>query len=151
MDPSCFLIWNGRGLNGHAKRDSVKSLVFDIKPSIVCLQETKLCSISDFDILSILGAGYSNFVYNPAHGTRGGILVAWRDGSYSSSASVIKEYSVSVQFQLMSSHLWWFTGVYGPHQDNLKHDFGRPKRKAPWHQPAATSPFHHQQPEEGRR
>jgi exonuclease III len=123
MDPSCFLIWNGRCLNGRAKRDSVKSLVFDIKPSIVCLQETKLCSISDFDILSILGAGYSNFVYYPAHGTRGGILVAWRDGSYSSSASVIKEYSVSVQFQLMSSHLWWFTGVYGPHQDNLKHYF----------------------------
>jgi hypothetical protein len=27
---------------------------------------------------------------------------------------------VSVQFQLMSGQLWWFTGVYGPHQDNLK-------------------------------
>jgi endonuclease/exonuclease/phosphatase family metal-dependent hydrolase len=30
---------------------------------------------------------------------------------------------VSVQFQLMSGQLWWFTGVYGPHQDNLKHAF----------------------------
>jgi hypothetical protein len=27
---------------------------------------------------------------------------------------------VSVQFQLMSGQLWWFIGVYGPHQDNLK-------------------------------
>jgi exonuclease III len=104
-------------------RDSVKSLFFYIQPSIVCLQETKLCSISDFDILSILGLGYSNFVYNPAHGTRGGILVAWRDGSFSIGASVIKDFSVSVQFQMMSGQLWWFTGVYGPYQDNLKQAF----------------------------
>jgi hypothetical protein len=30
---------------------------------------------------------------------------------------------VSVQFQLLSGQLWWFTGVYGPHQDNLKLTF----------------------------
>jgi hypothetical protein len=53
----------------------------------------------------------------------GGILVAWRDRSLSTGVSVIKEFSVSVQFQLMSGQLWWFTGVYGPHQDNLKHAF----------------------------
>jgi exonuclease III len=64
MDSSCFLIWNVRGLNDRVKRDSVKSLVVDIRPSIICLQETKLCSISDFDILSILGSGFSNFVYS---------------------------------------------------------------------------------------
>jgi exonuclease III len=71
MDSSGILIWNVRGLNDRAKRDAVKSLVLDTKPSIVCLQETKLCSISDFDILSILGSAYCNFVFNPAHGTRG--------------------------------------------------------------------------------
>jgi exonuclease III len=72
MDSSCFLIWNVRGLNDRVKRDSVKSLVVDIRPSIICLQETKLCSISDFDVLSILGSGFSNFVYSPAIGTIGG-------------------------------------------------------------------------------
>jgi hypothetical protein len=66
MDSSCFLIWNVRGLNDRVKRDSVKSLVVDIRPSVICLQETKLCSISDFDVLSILGSGFSNFVYSPA-------------------------------------------------------------------------------------
>jgi hypothetical protein len=35
MEYSCFLIWNVRGLNDRAKRDSVKTLVLDIKPSIV--------------------------------------------------------------------------------------------------------------------
>ena len=78
MDSNCFLIWNVRGLNDRVKRNSVKSLVVDIRPSIICLQETKLCSISDFDILSILGSGFSNFVYSPAIGTRGGVLISWR-------------------------------------------------------------------------
>ena len=75
MDVDCFLIWNVRGFNRRAKRDFVKSLVVDIRPSIVCLQETKLCSISEFDILSFLGSGFSNFAFSLAQGTRGGVCV----------------------------------------------------------------------------
>jgi exonuclease III len=88
-----------RGLNDRSRRDIVKSFVLSIKPMIVWLQETKLCSISAFDILSILGAGYNNFVYTPAHGTRGGILVACRDGVYSSIGSLVRDFSVSVKLQ----------------------------------------------------
>jgi exonuclease III len=62
----CFLCWNVRGLNDRAKRDSVKSVVVDLRPSIICLQETKLSNISDFDILSILGASFINFVFKLA-------------------------------------------------------------------------------------
>ena len=111
MEPGCFLVWNVRGLNSRAKRDSVKSVVVSLKPAVVCLQETKLDSVSDFNILTILGSGFSNFVFNPAHGSRGGILVAWRDGSFVSAASVIKNNSVSVQLQSADGPLWWFTGV----------------------------------------
>jgi hypothetical protein len=70
MESSYFLIWNVRGLIDRVKRDSVKSLVVDIRPSIVCLQETKLCFISDFDILSILGSWFSNFVYSDGSTSR---------------------------------------------------------------------------------
>jgi exonuclease III len=88
MEPGCFLVWNVRGLNSRAKRDSVKSVVVSLKPAVVCLQETKLDYVSDFNILTILGSGFSNFVFNPAHESRGGILIAWRDGSFVSAASV---------------------------------------------------------------
>jgi exonuclease III len=71
MIDRCFLCWNVRGLNDRAKRDSVKSVVVDLRPSIICLQETKLSIVSDYDILSILGAGFSNFVFKPAQGSRG--------------------------------------------------------------------------------
>jgi exonuclease III len=123
MEPGCFWVWNVRGLNSRAKRDSIKSVVVSLKPAVVCLQETKLDSISDFNILSILGSGFSNFVFSPAHGSRGGILVAWRDGSFVSATSVIKDNSVSVQLQSENGPLWWFAGVYGPHQDSLKSAF----------------------------
>jgi exonuclease III len=123
MEPGCFLVWNVRGLNSRAKRDSVKSVVVSLKPAVVCLQETKLDSVSDFNILTILGSGFSNFVFNPAHGSRGGILVAWRDGSFVSAASIIKNNFVSVQLQSADGPLWRFIGVYKPHQDSLKSAF----------------------------
>jgi exonuclease III len=94
-----FLIWNVRGLNDRSRRDIVKSLVLSIKPPVVCLQETKLCSISAFDILSIFGARYSDFVYSPAQGTRGGVLVACRDGVYPSIESLVHDFTVSVKLQ----------------------------------------------------
>jgi exonuclease III len=71
MDSNVILIWNVRGLNDRAKRDSIKSLVLDTMPYIVCLQETKLSSIFDFNILTILGSAYGNFIFNPALGTMG--------------------------------------------------------------------------------
>ena len=74
MDSNGILIWNVRGLNDRAKRDSIKSLVLDTMPSIVCLQETKLSSISDFGIITILGSAYGNFIFSPALGTRGVFL-----------------------------------------------------------------------------
>lgn len=49
--------------------------------------------------------------------------MAWRDGVFTSSNPLVKEYSVSIQLQENSGPQWWFTGVYGPHQDNLKQDF----------------------------
>lgn len=52
-----------------------------------------------------------------------GLLVAWRVGSYVLVDSVIKDNFVSVQLQNNSGPLWCFTGVYGPHQDNMKTAF----------------------------
>jgi len=53
--------------------------VDDSKPTVVCLQETKLPLITERDVASFLGQQYTNFVFLPAQQTRGGILVAWRE------------------------------------------------------------------------
>lgn len=46
--------------------------------------------------------------------------MAWRDGMFASLCSFVKDFSVSVQFQDEHGPNWWFTGVFGPHQVNLK-------------------------------
>lgn len=65
MDCSNFLIWNVRGLNDRARRDNVRKVVDFTRPAVICLQETKLATISVWDIMAFLGPGYHNFVYLP--------------------------------------------------------------------------------------
>lgn len=57
MNCENMLVWNVRGLNSRAHRDAVRELVIVERPSLVCLQETKMHVISDFDVMQVLGAG----------------------------------------------------------------------------------------------
>jgi exonuclease III len=75
MSSGNIVIWNVRGLNSRSRRDVVRELVTSERPSIVCLQETKLDVISQSDILQILGQGFDYF-YLLADQTHGGILLA---------------------------------------------------------------------------
>lgn len=78
MDNTTIVSWKVRGLNARARRDNVRTLVNDIRPSLVCLMETKMGVIPQPQslVLSMLGVNYSEFAYLPASDTRGGILVA---------------------------------------------------------------------------
>jgi exonuclease III len=62
--------WNVRGLNMRAR--NVRTLVDDIHPSIVCLQETKLDVIPQSLVFSMLGINFSDFAYLPANNTGAG-------------------------------------------------------------------------------
>jgi len=66
---SNILVWNMRGLNDRGRRDIVRKVMHSIKPKIICLQETKLTLISDFDVFSFLGRDCHKFVYLSARGT----------------------------------------------------------------------------------
>jgi mRNA deadenylase 3'-5' endonuclease subunit Ccr4 len=58
-----FVVRNMRGLNS-ARHDVVRELVASKKPSVIGLQETKMNSISDFDVSQFLDAGF-DYVYLP--------------------------------------------------------------------------------------
>jgi hypothetical protein len=51
METENIIIWNVRGLNAWSHHDAVRELVRAERPSIVCLQETKLSVILDFDLI----------------------------------------------------------------------------------------------------
>ncbi|KAM3368793.1 hypothetical protein ACQJBY_016988 [Aegilops geniculata] len=72
------VFWNVRGLNSGANRTAVRSVITAAAPSIVCLQETKLATVTDSIVLDMLGPLFEDYFFLPATGTRGGILLAWR-------------------------------------------------------------------------
>jgi len=72
MNPAAILIWNARGLNQKARRNSVRDVILSSNADIVCLQETKVANMSQHLFLSVFGTAYGNFVSLPANGTRGG-------------------------------------------------------------------------------
>jgi hypothetical protein len=76
MTAGRLLCWNVRGLNTKAHRDAVRDLVRTECASFVCIQETKLDVISNFDIVQILGIGFEYF-YLPTIETRG---ASWSPG-----------------------------------------------------------------------
>lgn len=123
MDLSNILIWNVRGLNRRARRDSVRDMVASTCPDVVCLQETKKESISRHMVMSTLGVDFDEFIVLPTVGTRGGILIAWKGCSCIALNTRVDTYSASVQFQLDDGSAWWFTGVYGPQSDERKIQF----------------------------
>ena len=120
MDRANVLILNVRGLNDRARRDNLRKVVDDSKLAVVCLQETKLSNITECDVTTFLGRDFTNFVFLPAQQTRGGILVAWKEGSFEVSQHRVHCHSVSVLFSNQVDPPWWFTGVYGPHRDDEK-------------------------------
>jgi exonuclease III len=69
--------WNVRGLNNPARRKAVLDFLADKHCNLICLQETKLEIIDQQIVRETLGPRFQeNFVYKPAEGTRGGILIA---------------------------------------------------------------------------
>ena len=74
---------------------------------LVCLQETKMQSISNHTILSLLGSNFSEYFCLPSVGASGGILVAWRRHIGVSGQKRQDTQSVSVQFCSKERSVWW--------------------------------------------
>jgi exonuclease III len=72
-----ILVWNVRGLNSPARRAVVKGVVYLYRPAIVCFQESKLAAVDLAIINDCCGPTLSEFLFSPAMGTRGGIILAW--------------------------------------------------------------------------
>lgn len=123
MNCENILVWNVRGLNSGTHRDMVRELVVAEHPSLVCLQETKMHVISEFDVMQIVGASY-DYYYLPAVGTRGGILVAWKAAVWAVTHIRPRTYSISARLRLISNDSeMWMTTVYGPPRDAEKPAF----------------------------
>jgi hypothetical protein len=76
MGPKNVLVWKVRGLHAGTQRHALRDLVAAEWISLVCIEETKLDVISDYDVIQLLGTSSENVYLLVVH-TRGGILVAY--------------------------------------------------------------------------
>ena len=124
---SAILSWNVRGLNNPARRRVVAGVVRDHHCKLVCLQETKLDSISNSIIAETLDPSFmDNFVFLPAVGTRGGILIAASSDHIKVTPQPLLQGTFSVSAlitDLCCNSPWLLTGVYGPQSDEDKLNF----------------------------
>jgi mannosylglycoprotein endo-beta-mannosidase len=124
MDPSHILVWNVRGLNSVTRRDAVRVVVNSYKIDVVCLQETKMVTVSRQIVLSMLGCDFdNNYIFLPSVGASGGILIAWRSCLGTVCATRVDTFSASVQFNSDNRGSWWLTCVYGPQDNQAKIQF----------------------------
>ena len=84
------------GLNTRVRWDTVCSLVDDIRPAIVCLQQTKLDVIPQTLLSSMLGIAFSEYAYLPVSETHGGILIVGHQPDVNFSNVLIRCYSIMV-------------------------------------------------------
>jgi exonuclease III len=59
-NPRCAILnWNVRGLNNPARRQVVRDMVNEQQCNIICLQETKIQTMSDAIVSETLGAKFT--------------------------------------------------------------------------------------------
>ena len=90
-----LVVWNVRGLNNPAKRNSIRLFMQSCDASLVCFQESKLEVVDALAVNQALGPVFDGFEALPAQGTRGGILLAWRSDRLRISDVQRLEFSIS--------------------------------------------------------
>ena len=113
-----------RGANDSDKRRLIKSLIKAQKADLVCLQETKIQSMS-CSLVRSLGVGrFLEWGALDSRGMAGGVLVFWDTRVLELIEMEIGNFSVSYQFKNVEDGFCWvFTGVYGPAVGRFREDF----------------------------
>ncbi|KAB2604689.1 hypothetical protein D8674_026624 [Pyrus ussuriensis x Pyrus communis] len=111
------IIWNIRGLGSRRKM-----------PDIIILQETKTASIDKKLEASVWGSRFKEWVFAPAQGRSGGIVVIWNIKHILVVESLVGAFSVSIKIRASTSLEWWLLGVYGPCKNKETGFLGRISR-----------------------
>jgi hypothetical protein len=89
-------------------------------------------------ILETLGPDFDDFVYLPADGTRGCILLAWQSRTVTITDPIFTTNILTARVKIVGTTHWWISVVYGPQEDADKVEFLhelrelRPTCPGPW-------------------
>ncbi|XP_022850571.1 uncharacterized protein LOC111372446 [Olea europaea var. sylvestris] len=116
-----IVCWNVRGLNEAGKRLGVGNLLRDWKADIVCLQETKLETVSRAVVSSLWGGQHIGYQFVGSVGALGRVLIMWDTRVFQLEEISEGLFSLSLSFTNIGDRFrWMFIGVYGPNVDESR-------------------------------
>lgn len=119
-----LLSWNVRGLNDAAHRELVRETTVCAKPSVVCLQETKISSMNPTILTETLGQRFSGHCTLDAAGTRGGILLGWDEDVAEVTDVETGQFTITARVRMfLIDACFRLTTCYGPADDRRKEEF----------------------------
>ena len=134
-----ILSWNVRGANDSSKRKIIKAFIRNQRVDLICIQETKIQSMSEGIVRSLGSGRFLDWKAMNAEGASGGILICWDKRSLDILDWEEGHFTLSCRFRNVENGVVWvFMGVYGPfskvERDELWEEFGaiRELWEDPW-------------------
>ena len=124
-----ILSWNVRGANDSSKRKIIKTFIRNQRVDLICIQETKIQSMSKGIVRSLGSGRFLDWKAVNAEGASGGILICWDRRSLDILDWEEGHFTLSCRFRnVENGAVWVFTGVYDPfskvERDELWEEFG---------------------------
>lgn len=121
-----IITWNVRGLGRPAKRFLGIDFLTLHDAEVCCLQDSKLESISQAKWREIGGSKMDQFIFAPAKGMAGGLIIGWNGAILVGKLEKVGAFSLMVEFRDKRDNFRWrCTSVYGLQLELLNKIFGR--------------------------
>ncbi len=102
----------------------MKSVVACCKVSVLCIQETKVCLISQSFLRSFVGSRFNKCHFISSVGASGGIAMCWNARDFTCLEVIVRNYSLTLRLKHYSSGLvFYITNVYRPPTWDGKEEF----------------------------
>ena len=104
-----------RGANDSSKRKIIKAFIRNQMVDLLCIQETKIQSMSEGIVRSLGSGRFLDWKVMNTEGALGGILICWDKRSLDILDWEEGHFTLSCRFRnVENGAVWVFTGVYGP-------------------------------------
>ena len=94
-----LISWNVRGLNCKVKRSQIKNVLKLWKGEVICLQETKLETVSRAIVRSLWCNRFADWKFLESEGASAGVLIMWDKRVAEVQDCVKGQFSISCRFK----------------------------------------------------
>ncbi len=100
--------WNVRGLDNPSKHNAVRFVISNLRNVVVCLQETKVCSVSGSFLRSFGASFLDKRQFIKANGASRGLITCWSSKIFECSKFIVRNFSLTLSLCLRSTGVRFF-------------------------------------------